>query len=295
MSCRRAATMAPMPPVSSTGAIDTIGLEGQITMRSAVAKASATPGAASADSTPAKRTARTGTSWWRPTKYSWNPTSRCPVGVDHDYPGLDALVAHGQDPDGHVPAASDLVGDRRQRRPFRQPGGAVEVGADIAIPQAEPTESPLAVGPQFAHGRPGLTDQAPPGVRVDHPGEGVGDRVEVGADVQSMHQRVVTGVHDGGDPGRIGYRRQAAEHPGCAHSAGQRHDHGAHGRRRRPGGPAKTSWTARRRRRTRSWPASAVSRPYLVNSIRRHLLVRDAGFFTGPNVDTLPRAWSPSP
>ena len=55
--------------------MDTIGFDGQITMPSAPAMASRTPGAAAAVSTPASRMARTGTSWRRPTKYSWNPTS----------------------------------------------------------------------------------------------------------------------------------------------------------------------------------------------------------------------------
>ena len=56
------------PGTASTGPMDTIGLEGQMTRRSAPATASRTPGAGRADPAPAKRTPRTATECARRTK-----------------------------------------------------------------------------------------------------------------------------------------------------------------------------------------------------------------------------------
>ena len=65
-----------------------------------------------------------------------------------------------------------------------------------------------------------------PGVGVLGAGERVGDRVEVGADVEAVEPVVVGGVDDHGDVGRVDDLHQPAEEAGRAHTPRQRRDHG---------------------------------------------------------------------
>ena len=76
--------------------------------------------------------------------------------------------------------------------------------------------------------------QAPPGVGVLGPGEGVGDRVEVGADVEAVEPVVVAGVDDDGDVGGVDDLDQPAEEARRPHPTRQRRDHA----RERTGQPA---------------------------------------------------------
>ena len=57
------------------------------------------------------------------------------------------------------------------------------------------------------------------------PGEGVGHRVEIGADEQAVEPVVVAGVDDHRDLVRIDDIEQAAQEAGGSHATGERHDH----------------------------------------------------------------------
>ena len=120
-----------------------------------------------------------------------------------------------------------------------QPAGAEQVRGQVAIAEAEPV---LAADPgQLVHDRPALAGHAPSGLPVVHAGQGVGDRVEVGADVQAVQDHVVADVDDGRDVGRRHDAHEPREHPGGPDAAAQGHQHaasiGAPGRRARPSAP----------------------------------------------------------
>ena len=68
-----------------------------------------------------------------------------------------------------------------------------------------------------------------PRLRVDGVGQRVDHGVQVGRDVQTVEDRVVAGVDDGGDLAGRHHLDQPAQQPGRPHAAGQRGDH------RRPG------------------------------------------------------------
>src|SRR5208283_505514 len=57
--------------------------------------------------------------------------------------------------------------------------------------------------------------------------QGVGDGVQVGADVQAVQDHVVADVDDGGDVVRWQDALQPREHPGGPDAAAQGHQHGA--------------------------------------------------------------------
>ena len=147
---------------------------------------------------------------------------------DRDH-GPDGIVAHGHQRQAQVPGGDDLAGDLGQGGALPQPLGPVEVGTQVPIAQVEPGHP--AVAPEGLHGLPGLADQAPAGLGVDRPGQGVGDRVDVGADVQAVQLDIVAGVDHRGDRRRVDDLHEAAQHPGGAHPSGH-HRHGGHGVRR---------------------------------------------------------------
>ncbi len=98
----------------------------------------------------------------------------------------------------------DLGRYLRQRGALADPAGPVKVGGEIGVAEAEPGDCPETL--QGVHGAEGVSAEAPPRGRVDGTGKGVGDRVEVWADVQSVQLGVVTGVDDADDLGRIDHR-----------------------------------------------------------------------------------------
>ena len=153
-----ASTAARIPGTARMGAIDTTGLDGQIRTPLAVARASVTPGAGRASSTPWKRTARTGSRAWRPTQYSWNPRSRGPSGPSTST-RVDPLVAHWHQPHRHAEAVAQLGRGLRQGGALGQQPGPEQVGGDVAVPEGEPAG--LAQPDQRLAGVPGLAGQAP--------------------------------------------------------------------------------------------------------------------------------------
>ena len=124
----------------------------------------------------------------------------------------------------------------------RSPSSVTTVSsAEVAVAQREPPCGLVgrldagsgSVGPQLAHGVPRLADQTPPGVRVDGVGEGVGDRVQIGADVQTVDVGVVADVDD---PGHVpvGDDLEQAPKEACRADASAQHGDtvvcGRHGR-----------------------------------------------------------------
>ena len=74
-------------------------------------------------------------------------------------PGADRVVGHGQEPDGDPRAAASSAVTSLRRRPLRQALGAVEVGGQVPVAQAEPGLP--AQGLQSSMARPALAGQAP--------------------------------------------------------------------------------------------------------------------------------------
>ena len=99
----------------------------------------------------------------------------------------------------HVDAApgGDLGGDLTERGPGAQAFGPEEMGGQVTVTEPEPALA-AQLG-QFLHHRPRLAGHAPSGLAIVHAGQGVGDRVQVGADVETVEDGVVAGVDHGGD------------------------------------------------------------------------------------------------
>jgi hypothetical protein len=141
---------------------------------------------------------------------------------------LHSAVAHGKDPHAHVPGAGYLVGDLRQGGVLDQPLGPVEVGGQVMIPEPEPSlpcgglgRSHVGVAVERVHGVPRLTGQAPSPFGIDGLGQGVGDGVDVRADVEAMEHHVIGGVHHSGDLGRSENTGEPSQHAGSPHAAGE--------------------------------------------------------------------------
>ncbi len=99
--------------------------------------------------------------------------------------------------------------------PARQALGAVEMGGEVLVAEAEPRLAAEAV--EAVHDAPGLPGEAPAALVVVQPGQGVGHGVEVGADVQAVELGVVTGVDHGrhvcGRDARARGRAAGGRHP----------------------------------------------------------------------------------
>jgi hypothetical protein len=114
--------------------------------------------------------------------------------------GLDPVVGRRQQPDPHPKAAvTSAVTSLRWPRP--EPGGAVQVGGEVAVAEGEPRLVPEPL--QLAGDGVGLLGPPPLLLGVDHPAEPVGDRVEVRADPQAEVVEVVADVDDRGDLGGV--------------------------------------------------------------------------------------------
>ena len=95
---------------------------------------------------------------------------------------------------------------------------------EVLVAEAEPRVDAVAL--ERTEGGEGLPGEAPAGLGVVGAGEGVGDRVEVGADEQPVEPVVVAGVDDHRDLARVDHVEQAAQEAGGSDATGERHDHG---------------------------------------------------------------------
>ena len=103
-----------------------------------------------------------------------------------------------------------------------------QVRGQVPVPEVEPGEvgcarparlfERLAAASMTVQDSP---DKSPAGAVVGRPGQGVGDRVDVGADVQAVQHHVVARVDNGGDRRLADNGRQAPQHPGSPDPAGQ--------------------------------------------------------------------------
>src|SRR6266540_463703 len=139
-------------------------------------------------------------------------------------PGLDRLVAHGQQADRHPQPAAQLGGGLAEGGAHGQQPGAQQVGGDVTVAEPEPRR--LAQPLDRSEHIPGLTGQAPAALLVGKAGEGVGDRVQVWRDGQAVKAQVVTGIADDEELGGWVDADKAAQEPRRADAAGKRDEHG---------------------------------------------------------------------
>src|SRR5271170_2054571 len=109
------------------------------------------------------------------------------------HPGLDARVTHRQDPRLY----GELVADRRsgfgQRLSLRQEFGSQQVDGEVTVADVEPN----GLG-KLTHGlqaKECVTLYSPAALLAEQAGHRVGDRVQVGRDIQSPPFQIVSGVH----------------------------------------------------------------------------------------------------
>ena len=194
----------------------TYGLLGAIAIRSASASASSTPGAGCASSAPSKRTPSTSSRCAAPTNHSWNGK----LARRRREPGAQAVVGRGQ--------------QRRlePERSARARAVTLESGSPARSASVRTRCSPRSRSPSWNHVSPpsrpavleripGLVPAAPAALLVEHAGERVEDRVEVGRDVSPSTSRssptLPTIVSSAGSIVSASARREA----GAAEPAGQ--------------------------------------------------------------------------
>ncbi len=209
-----------MPGTARIGPIEMTGLLGHTSTVSASAMASSTPGAGRASAAPSKRTPTTGGSQCSRTNHSCMASS--PSGVVMRVATRSSVIGSRRGPSSQAAVTRAVAS--LSVAPSREQPGAEEVRGEVLVAESEPRV--LAVAGEGVDGGEGLAREAPAGVGVLGPGERVGDRVEVGAHVETVEPVVVGGVHDDGDVGRVDDLHQTAQEPGRPHTPCQRCDHG---------------------------------------------------------------------
>ena len=229
--------------------METIGLDGQTTTMSARSSASRTPGPGPADSAPSKRTLAhrhlVAQADEVVLEADLGPGRAQRAGLGQGQPRAQRVVGHRQEPHRHAAPCRQRCGDRAERLTGRAAGPCGTGGWPGPGHPAANQSSPTDAG-QLGQDVPGLAGHAPPGVTVVHAGQGVGDRVDVGADVEAVQHHVVAHVDHGRDVRRPGRRA-----PGPRASG--RHRHHRTGRPTRgehrepsPGVGARRPWYHRR-------------------------------------------------
>ena len=213
-----------------------------MTIRSAAAIASSTPGAGRASSIPTNSIRSIVSAAPCLTRYSWKV--RVPAGVVMRLRTGSSVIGRSVAATPRRAQISAVTSLRR--RPLAEADGAVDVGRQVAVAEAEPRV--LAVGGQALEAAEGVVGIAPAALG-DDPGEDVGADVEVRADPQPVEVAVVAGVDHGRELGLAGDLGQAVHHLGAAGSARQSQDHG----RRSGAGMLTAAWA--------SLPTAPVRRP----------------------------------
>ena len=117
------------------------------------------------------------------------------VGIGDDDVGFAAVIAGGQQVRAGRPALAQRLGHLRERIAGPQHLAADEMRGQIAVAEPEPVGL-HSIGGEFLLGMPGFVAVAPPALGVDAAAEGVHAGVEVGADANAVHPRVVADVDD---------------------------------------------------------------------------------------------------
>ena len=141
--------------------------------------------------------------------------------------GRHRIVAHGQDARLDAEPRAQCSRDRAQALARPQSPGTLDMDGEVLVAEEEPGLA--AERAERRHEGAALPCPPPAGLRVREPGEGVGERVEVGADLEAEMLEVVAGVGDDGEPG--GVVKHVAEPEcelGAADTPGERHVAGAH-------------------------------------------------------------------
>ena len=118
------------------------------------------------------------------------------------------------------------------------------------IPVAEPEPGLTAEGRHRLEAVERLVAPAPPPVAIEAAGQSVGDRIEIGGDVEPPPLEIVPGVADDGEVRGIDHGGETPDQLGGSGAAGEDDDHG----RRGPGLPSRTHTALQPRPRRR--PAS---------------------------------------
>ena len=137
--------------------------------------------------------------------------------------GLEAVVGDGQQSQRQPVAPGHVGGHGRERHPLTQQCRAVQVQREVPVAEGEPRL--VAETDQFVTDGEALVSPAPLLLRMDEPGQPVGDGVEVGADAQTVQLEVVTDVHDDGDVLRSDDRGEAAEEARGTDTTSEDDDH----------------------------------------------------------------------
>ena len=195
----RATSTSRMPGTARIGPIEITGFDGQITIVSAASSASSTPGRGPGRlrAVEANRDDR------RLGPLADEPLlHRELLGVrrrrgDRDAGARPRSSVIGSEREVEAPRRGDLGRHLGERRARAQPLGAEEVGREVLVAEPEPGRHVVAV--ERVERRERLAFEAPALLGVRRAGERVGDRVEIGGDVQPVELVVVAGVDDGDD------------------------------------------------------------------------------------------------
>ena len=166
------------------------GLLGAITISSAPASASSTPGAGVAVASPSKRTRSTSSRCWRATNHSWNGNE--PAGVSTQVRRASSVA--GSSVTSTPSACASLPVTADSGSPLRSACVRTRCTPEIAVTELEP-RLPAEPGHDL-HRLPGLVRPPPAALLVRHAGERVEDAVEVRRDVEAEHLDVVADVAD---------------------------------------------------------------------------------------------------
>ena len=141
--------------------------------------------------------------------------------------GWHRIVAHGHDARLDAEPRAKCSRDRAQALARPQSPGPLDMDGEVLVTEEEPGFT--AERAKGLHEGAALPCPPPAGLRIREPCEGVGERVEIGADLEAEMLEVVAGVGDDGEPG--GVVKHVAEPEcelGAADTAGERHVAGAH-------------------------------------------------------------------
>ncbi len=134
--------------------------------------------------------------------------------------GADPVVGRWNDSERDVEGGGLDPGDLAQGRPCRETFGSEEIEGEVHVPESEAgvDSEPF----QLFHHPPGVV-RSTPSMGAFDAGQAVDDRVDVGADVESVHQIVVSDVDYDRCVG-VSRSRESSGHAGAADTACEHHD-----------------------------------------------------------------------